>query len=148
MRERREDILYLADRFRCETNAELDKQVADFCADAKAYLLVHDWPGNVRELRNTVRRAVLLSNAVIELEHLRRHWSLQSAPSLALQDEQRDQDRGLHDIIHEAEAVVHLEKALIQHALEQTQNNKKKAAQVLHIGYKTLYRKLKEHGML
>ncbi|HYT45665.1 MAG TPA: hypothetical protein VEP90_25290, partial [Methylomirabilota bacterium] len=31
----------------------------------------HDWPGNVRELRNTVRRAVLLSNDVIELQHLR-----------------------------------------------------------------------------
>src|SRR5712691_9433802 len=71
LRERRDDILFLADRFRRETNAELDKQIADFCDDAKAYLLVHDWPGNVRELRNTVRRAVLLSNDVIELQHLR-----------------------------------------------------------------------------
>src|SRR5437870_1775739 len=71
LRERRDDILFLAERFRRETNAELGKQIAAFGADAKAYLLVHDWPGNVRELRNTVRRAVLLSNDVIELQHLR-----------------------------------------------------------------------------
>jgi DNA-binding NtrC family response regulator len=151
LRERRKDILVLADRFRRETNAELGKQSADFCDDAKAYLLVHDWPGNVRELRNTVRRAVLLSHGVIELQHLRQRRSLQSEPRveahpLALQEEPRDPGRGLHAIIHDA--VVQLEKSLIHHALAEAHNNKKKAAKTLHIGYKTLYRKLREHNML
>ena len=151
LRERREDILLLADRLRRETNAELDKHVVDFCAEAKAYLLVHDWPGNVRELRNAVRRAVLLSNEVVELEHLRQRWSLHSepgleAPTLPLQEELRDPGRGLQDIIHDA--VVQLEKSLIQHALAEAQHNKAKAAKMLHIGYKTLFRKMKEHGML
>jgi two-component system response regulator HydG len=71
LRERRDDILWLAERFRRETNAELGKEIAAFSEEAQAYLLVHDWPGNVRELRNTVRRAVLLSNRQIELQQLR-----------------------------------------------------------------------------
>jgi DNA-binding NtrC family response regulator len=54
--------------------------------------------------------------------------------------------RGLHDIIHATVTV--LEKAFIQHALSATHNNKKQAAKMLHLSYKTLYRKLKEHGML
>jgi DNA-binding NtrC family response regulator len=151
LRARRDDILWLAERFRRETNAELEKQVAAFSDEAKAYLLVHDWPGNVRELRNTVRRAVLLSQERIELQHLRLRQAPQAAPRIeappvVLQEAPRDPGRGLHDIIHAA--VMELEKSLIQHALAETRNNKKQAAKMLHIGYKTLYRKLREHHML
>ena len=151
LRERRDDILFLADRFRRETNTELGKEIADFCTDAKAYLLVHDWLGNVRELRNTVRRAVLLSNGVIELQHLRQGWAPPAEPRVEAhplpgQEAPHEQGRGLHDIIHDA--VVQLEKSLIQHALAEAHNNKAKAAKMLHIGYKTLYRKLKEHSLL
>jgi len=151
LRERREDILWLADRFRRETNAELNKQIVDFSNDAQAYLLVHDWPGNVRELRNTVRRAVLLSDGIIELQHLHQRRVPRAEPQVApppvaVHEEPRDLGRGLHEIIQEA--VVELEKALIQHALTETHNNKAKAAKLLHIGYKTLYRKLREYNML
>jgi DNA-binding NtrC family response regulator len=151
LRERREDILWLAERFRRETNAELEKQIAAFSDEAKASLLVHDWPGNVRELRNTVRRAVLLSEERIDLQHLRQRRSPQAEPrvethTVAVPEEPRDLGRGFHDIIQEA--VAKLEKALIQHALAEAHHNKAKAAKMLHIGYKTLYRKLREHNML
>src|SRR5262245_33925165 len=153
LRERRDDILRLAERFRREANAELGKQVAGFSAEATAYLLVHAWPGNVRELRNTVRRAVLLSPAggMVEVQQLRQPWASQAeppraAPSLAGLEEPPALGRGFHDIIHDA--VGQLEKALIEHALAEAQNNKAKAAKLLHIGYKTLYRKLKEHSLL
>src|SRR5205823_4458891 len=109
--------------------------------DAKAYLLVHDWPGNVRELRNTVRRAVLLSQERIELQHLRQRGAPPAAPTgeaplLTVPEEPSALGRGLYDIIHDA--VVELEKSLLQQALAETHNNKKKAAKMLHIGYKTL----------
>lgn len=151
LRERREDILWLAERFRRETNAELDKQVAAFSAEAQAYLLVHEWPGNVRELRNTVRRAVLLSQECVEVQHLRQRRAPQAppppaVPPVAVPEVPPTLGRGLHDIIQDA--VGQLEKALIQHALQQTHDNKKQAAKMLHIGYKTLYRKLREHNML
>lgn len=70
LRERQEDILFLAERFRHEANVELNKDVKEFSPEAQAHLLAHAWPGNVREMRNTVRRAVLLSTAVITLKHL------------------------------------------------------------------------------
>lgn len=142
LRERPEDILPLAERFRRETNAELHKNVADFSAEARAYLLAYNWPGNVRELRNTVRRAVLLSTSTIEVKHLRQvlspTTSVPQAPEIPPGD-------GLHAIVQKMSA--HLERTIIEHVLRTTGGNKSQAAKRLKISYKTLYRKLKEHNL-
>lgn len=151
LRERREDILYLAERFRRETNVELGKDVQGFSHEAQAHLLTHDWSGNVRELRNAVRRAVLLANQIIDVKHLRQSLaptSLSPAVSgggLDLPTHKMHQGYSLHDLVHELTA--QLEKALIQHALEECSGNKSQASRLLKIGYKTLYRKLKEHDI-
>jgi DNA-binding NtrC family response regulator len=148
LRERRDDILFLAERFRQETNAELAKNVRGFRPDAQAYLLSYEWPGNVRELRNAVRRAVLLSNDFIDLKHLRQvlvSSTKPSYPSLDLSAFKVQQGYSLHDVIRELAA--QLEKSLIQHALQESGGNKSQAARLLKIGYKTLYRKLKEHNI-
>ena len=82
LRQRREDILYLAHRFRELTNIELNKQVQGFTALACDLLIRFDWLGNVRQLRNTIRQAVLLADNWIDLEHLNiRHH--QNDPALA-----------------------------------------------------------------
>lgn len=148
LRERKDDILFLAERFRRETNEELDKNIKGFAASAEAYMLSYDWLGNVRELRNAVRRAVLLSNDVIELKHLQQILGrpprpVDTGPSLPVS--KLYNGYGLHDVVHEATA--HLEKALIEHVLEETKGNKSQAAKRLQIGYKTLYRKLQEYGI-
>lgn len=70
LRERRDDILYLAKRFLDLTNVELNKAVRDFSPGAVDQLLRHGWPGNVRELRSAIRRAVLLADGVITEKHL------------------------------------------------------------------------------
>jgi two-component system nitrogen regulation response regulator GlnG len=132
----------LAERFRRETNAELHKNVSDFSAEARAYLLAYNWPGNVRELRNTVRRAVLLSTSMIEVKHLRQvlspTTSVPQAPEIPPGD-------GLHAIVQKMSA--HLERTIIEHVLRTTGGNKSQAAKRLKISYKTLYRKLKEHNL-
>jgi transcriptional regulator with GAF, ATPase, and Fis domain len=149
LRERREDILYLAERFRCETNIELDKDTKRFSAEAKTHLLNCDWTGNVRELRNAVRRAVLLANHVIEVGHLRHiitPTSLTAVPSFAsldLASSENSQSHSMHDLIDKLTS--QLEKALLQHALKVCSGNKSQAARLLNIGYKTFYRKLKKH---
>jgi two-component system nitrogen regulation response regulator GlnG len=148
MRERPEDILFLSERFRRETNAELRKDVKGFSAEAQTYLLAYDWPGNVRELRNTVRRAVLLSTELIDVKHLRQvlapsTGTQQSVPNLPVYRMQ--QGYSLHEIVYEVGA--QLEKSLIQHALQEAKGNKSQAAKLLKIGYKTLYRKLREYEM-
>jgi len=58
LRERKRDILYLAQRFLDTTNLELGKWVKDFSKEALAALKAYNWPGNVRELRSTIRQAV------------------------------------------------------------------------------------------
>ena len=149
LRQRREDTLFLAERFRRETNAELRKDVKGFSPEAQAYLLSYDWPGNVRELRNTVRRAVLLTTEMIEGKHLRQAMSSPAmVPSFAevtLPSDDQQQTYALHDIV--TRVTGQLEKALIQHALHEANGNKSQAAKLLKIGYKTLYRKLKEHAI-
>ncbi|ETX02202.1 MAG: hypothetical protein ETSY1_04390 [Candidatus Entotheonella factor] len=148
LRERKDDILFLADRFRRETNEELGKEVKGFSAAADAYLKSYEWLGNVRELRNVVRRAVLLSNEIIELKHVQqilnqspKHTEMGSSLPVS----KLYSGYGLHEVVHEATA--HLEKALIEHVLEETKGNKTQAAKRLQIGYKTLYRKLQEYNI-
>jgi two-component system nitrogen regulation response regulator GlnG len=148
LRERKEDILLLAERFRRETNEELAKHTTHFSREAQVYLLSYAWEGNVRELRNVVRRAVLLSNDIIELKHVQQVLGLmaEAAPAGSnLPIHKLYQGYGLHDVVHEVAA--HLEKSLIEHVLEETGGNKSQAAKRLQIGYKTLYRKLQEYGL-
>jgi DNA-binding NtrC family response regulator len=149
LRQRREDILFLAERFCHETNTELHKNVTGFSPEAQAHLLAYDWPGNVRELRNTVRRAILLTNEVIEPKHLHQASSPGlPAPSTSVFPPPFTLRQGyaLQDMINEATGK--LEKTLIQHVLRETKGNKSQAARLLKIGYKTLYRKLKKYAMI
>lgn len=148
LRERKDDILFLAERFRREANEELGKEVYGFSASAQAYMTSYDWLGNVRELRNAVRRAVLLSHDVIELKHVQQILGQSTKPAdtgPSLPVSKLYSGYGLHEVVHEATA--HLEKALIEHVLEETKGNKSQAAKRLQIGYKTLYRKLQEYGI-
>ena len=70
LRQRREDILFLAKRFVDITNIELDKSIKGFSPSTTEALLNYDWPGNVRQLRSTVRRAVLMAENIITEQHL------------------------------------------------------------------------------
>ena len=70
LRERKDDIPYLAKRFMDITNKELQKNVqalSEYCLEA---LLSYNWPGNVRQLRSVIRRAVLLADDIITEKHL------------------------------------------------------------------------------
>ncbi len=65
LRERREDILLLADHFLAKCAAKFHKRVTGFAPEAKQKLLLHDWPGNVRELEHAVERAAALSSRAV-----------------------------------------------------------------------------------
>jgi two-component system nitrogen regulation response regulator GlnG len=149
LRDRREDILFLADRFRRESNAELHKTAQGFSKAAQVYLLTYDWPGNVRELRHAVRRAVLFDTPTIDKFHLQQsmvEWTPLSPPATPKRHaKSRPRGYALHDILQEV--TVQLEKALIESVLQEVQGNKRAAAKRLQIGYKTLYRRLKEYNL-
>ena len=148
LRERREDILLLAQQFCHEANVELCRHVRRFSPEAQTYLLTYEWPGNVRELRNAVRRAVLLSTDVIEKQHLcqpseRAPKNLDIEPNLSVANGNRGYS--LSEIVDKATAA--LEKTVIERVLQETKGNKSEAAKRLKIGYKTLQRKLKTYGI-
>jgi DNA-binding NtrC family response regulator len=145
LRDRREDILFLADRFRREANAELQKTAKGFSKAAQAYLLTYDWPGNIEELRHAVRRAVLRDTKVIDISHLRHSTVAWTPPSLAMPNQHAEpgpDDYALHDMVQET--LLQLEKALLRLVLQDVQKNQSAAASGdVPTGYKVLYRRLK-----
>lgn len=140
IRERREDILFLTQRFIKETSAELKKDAPKLSDEAAECILSYEWPGNVRELRNTVRRATLMAGAIITLEHL-------DVKSVCCRVKKHDigADLAFKDASHKAAADT--EKRMIQEALKASDGNKSKAARFLNIDYKTLLNKIKSYGI-
>ncbi|MFH1124832.1 MAG: sigma-54 dependent transcriptional regulator [Pseudomonadota bacterium] len=146
LRERPDDIPYLADRFLKITNSELEKDVKGFSKSAIDSLLVYNWPGNVRQLRSTVRRAVLLADDIITDKHL----DLYRTPVSERSSSQKmtkilQEDFSYKDILHQQ--IVVLEREMISQALEHTGGNKAKAARLLRIDYKTIHTKVKHLGI-
>ena len=148
LRERREDIVLLAEQFCHEANVEFSRNVKLFSKDAQSHLLTYDWPGNVRELRNAVRRAVVLSADTIEKRHLcQPSENMTKGVGLETNCSAVNETRGrsLPAIVNQVTA--ELEKTVIERVLQETKGNKSKAAKRLNIGYKTLQRKLKTYGI-
>jgi DNA-binding NtrC family response regulator len=148
LRQRKEDIIFLAKRFLDLTNLELHKMVRGFSESAIHLLLNHPWPGNVRQLRSTIRRSVLLATSEVTEDHLDivleagvvpphatgSHDVLGSAPPLSLKD-----------IV--AQSTTALEREVLVQTLRRTGGNKAKAARLLHIDYKTAQSKIRKYGI-
>jgi DNA-binding NtrC family response regulator len=146
LRERKEDILHLSNRFVRATNAELNKEVKGFSDSALQILLEHRWPGNVRQLRAAVRRAVLQAENLIQPEHLvldGLNPTVEAKISPA-QDSQWD-GLSLREIMRRSS--VDLERRVLEWAIRKTKGNKAEAARLLHIDYKTIHSKVKQYGI-
>ncbi len=146
LRERKEDIYYLAKRFLDITNAELNKNVKGFSEYALEALYVYDWPGNVRELRSTIRRAVLLADEMITEKHLdmKRVPAAGPASTLKIQGLQW-KGLSLKEIVRLSTTT--LEREVLAQVLKYTGGNKAKAARLLQIDYKTIHKKVKQLGI-
>ncbi len=136
LRERRDDILLLAESFlqrAGEQRGEAPKRLGDDAAEA---LQSYQWPGNVRELENALERAVILSpGATIGVGALpERVTERQSEPLVA---ERATPNPTLETI----------ERAYIQFVLQAEGGNKTRAAEVLGIDPSTLHRKLARYGV-
>lgn len=141
LRERREDIPYLAQQFLDRTNAELGKQVGGFTPGAVDDMLAYSWPGNIRQLRSVIRRAVLLAEDEVAERHLELH---DQAPSHHVVPE-ADTSLSLREIIRRRTMCV--EREVITETLRRAGGNKAKAARLLQVDYKTIHYKVKEYGI-
>ncbi|HVU04983.1 MAG TPA: sigma-54 dependent transcriptional regulator [Polyangiaceae bacterium] len=145
LRDRPEDIPYLATRFATEASVELRRPVLEIAPDALAWLQRRPWPGNVRELRNSVRQAVLSSREMV----IRRD-AFKAAPGTADRPSRGTLPPGapgasLRDVA--AAAVREAERAAISGALRDARGNKSRAARALQTDYKTLHLKMKALGI-
>jgi len=138
LRDRREEILPLAEHFLREASAASGAGVTTIDPGAGRRLRDHSWPGNVRELRNVIERAVVLASSdAIEPgdlpDELRRGLS---SPPPAEQPDLKFKDR-----------IKQYELELIVDALERSEGNQTAAAKLLGMPLRTLVHKIKSYGI-
>ena len=125
----------MADQFLKEANLEFKKNVTGFSVDAERMLLEYSWPGNIRELKHTIKRATLLAEkSEVEAEHL--SFVLQQTKKRKSQLDEFENGSTFDEITQQ------FERDLIEKALEKAGGNKSKAAGLLNMNRKTLYRKM------
>ncbi|GED69109.1 ATPase AAA [Brevibacillus reuszeri] len=145
LRDRREDILTLANRCLIECATRLGKPIVGFSQETKALLFHHDWPGNVRELANVIEYAVNMETAA----------SIQatSLPGAIVKARKRDALSASSGHEGQREGLLSLkemERLAIAEALLRVQirkGRKEEAAELLGISRASLFRKMKEYGL-
>ncbi|MEO5357910.1 MAG: sigma-54 dependent transcriptional regulator [Nitrospirae bacterium YQR-1] len=147
LRDHKEDIAFFAGRFLTELTNELQKVIYGFTDDAIALLGFHDWPGNLRELKNVIRRAILICKSDIidhgDLAFLRAYVKGYRPAPTGRKSEKIY--KSLREITNKA--IESVEKDAICHVLNITGGNKKKAASLLQVDYKTLFNKIRDYRM-
>jgi len=135
LRDRKADLLLLADHFLEKFSREHSKSIKRISTPAIDMLVSYHWPGNVREMENALERAVLTCEGqVVHAHHL--------PPSL-----QTAEASGTITRVSLADAVVAYEKDLIQDALKTTRGNRAKAARLLDATERILNYKIKKYGV-
>ncbi|MFW5759918.1 MAG: sigma-54-dependent transcriptional regulator [Cyclobacteriaceae bacterium] len=142
LRERKNELIDFASHFMHLANEELGKQVEDMTENVKAIIARQEWHGNLRELKNTMKRAVLLTQGnVITEDVLPKEFLDSTSTSVDETEAISVKKRDLKSASEEAE------KEIIIRALEETNHNKSKTASLLKIDRKTLYNKMKMYNI-
>ncbi|WP_444678777.1 sigma-54 interaction domain-containing protein [Halomonas sp. E19] len=141
LRERREDVAALVERFRHELAARHGVPAPDFTAPLLRQLGEYAWPGNVRELRNLVERCVvLLHGQRLAPGDLPAGWLGQASPAQL-------RARAAWQLPAEGVCLETLEGQLIRQALAQTEGNRSRAARLLGLTRDTLLYRMKKHAI-
>jgi DNA-binding NtrC family response regulator len=138
LRDRPEDIPLLARHFLEEAVEETGSKVTGITEAAMRVLIAYEWPGNIRQLKNTIRTMVVMCDR----ETL-------DIPDLPPEMAQRRQLTGVSGPPASLAGVSlnDLERKAIMDTLARTEGNREKAAKILGIGERTLYRKIKEYNL-
>ena len=128
LRNRKEDIVPLAERFIDYYGKRYNKTGLLLSGDAAERLKAHTWEGNIRELQNAIEKAVIMcDDDIIKTEHIELHASKRPT--------------------NEAQTIEEMERQLIANAIEKYSGNLSQVAAQLGITRQTLYNKIKRYGL-
>lgn len=152
LRERAEDINLLVLHFMDRYKEKTGRFVSGISKDALRALENYEWPGNVRELENAIERAVIIAaGRRIELSDLPEAIARNAATTTAAARSERLRavaDGNRQEILLEIPAALEeVEKMMISATLDYCEGDKSRAARLLNISRKTLYRKMAEYGI-
>ena len=141
LRERRDDILMLANHFLETSSRKFKKDIRGISQRAKRILANYDYPGNVRELENLIERAVMLSTeAFVDIKDL-------PEPVVIASERAENDEREARPYPFAEMTLEDIEKKHIGEILKAAGHNKVKAAKMLGLTRPALYRKLKKYGL-
>jgi two-component system response regulator HydG len=138
LRDRVEDIPVFIKYFAEEASAEIGAEITGMSEAALAVLMSYDWPGNIRQLRNCLKTMVVMCEGD-KLDVRDIPPDIHQVRQLAAASKQTGSLAGV--------SLNELEKQAIIDTLAKTKNNREKAAKILGIGERTLYRKIKEYNL-
>jgi Nif-specific regulatory protein len=137
LRQRREDILPLAEFFLEQFSRDAGRPRLQFSPEARQRLQQHDWPGNIRELRNLIERVAFLSP----------HDRVEASDLVFILGPGHQETPGAFSGLPLAEATRAFERQHIAQAIERAGKNMSEAARLLGVHRTNLYRKMKTLGM-
>ncbi|HEY3308483.1 MAG TPA: sigma-54 dependent transcriptional regulator [Desulfuromonadaceae bacterium] len=138
LRERIEDIPYLAEHFLAKNAAAMERPQLKIAPDAMRGLMGYGWPGNIRELENVIERAMIMSEGeMVTAEAL--PATVRGSSGMA-KVSAADEDLSIK------KAGDAMERDLIRKALIKTGGNRTQAARILEISHRSLLYKIKEFG--
>ena len=150
LRERKGDVPLLVNYFLQKYSDKMGKDVGEISSYAMKVLMDYDFPGNVRELENIIERGVALeeSNIILPesltLSTYKREGKSLGKPAdafISVQSEDELYSKGLDEVM------ASLEKKMIEHALDKTDNSKIQAAELLKISFRSLRYKVQKYDI-
>lgn len=142
LRDRLDDIPTLVSLFIEEASTEFQKIISGIDDAAMELLTAYEWPGNVHQLKSIIRRAALGAGRRITSEHIEvslPHHPERAYPPIAVTN---------HPLRHQVrQHVAQVEREMLIDTLRRTGWNKAKASRLLGITYKTMLKKVAEHGL-
>jgi two-component system, NtrC family, response regulator AtoC len=149
LRERKEEIPLLCDHFLRKHNRKYNSDMVTINPKVMHHIMEYDWPGNIRELENVIKRLVILGKEDLIIDELTTKIEARR------RTEKPQVTTTVPEIISEDNSTVSLksmsrsltstaEKEAILRALQQTQWNRKQAAVMLNVSYKTLLNKIRK----
>lgn len=139
LRERREDIVPLADHFRRQFAKRHHKTIKSIAPNVTRRLFAYEWPGNVRQLRNALETMVVLDqDGILDIDDL--------PPELMdVEEPTTSPAAGGAELELVGKTMDEIERWAIEQTLKLTNGNREDAARILGIGARTLYRKLEKY---